>query len=180
MLLLNSLDILPLAPQILLPQRDLVIPTASSQHVATQRPADAPNGRIEVQDLDAPLAGRSAVARPDSHGPILRGAGDVALLQHGRAPGHVAHPVGVARQRLSLEFVAVCGRVKGPDFERIVRSSGDESSVACGAWAGGGRDDASGGGGGGPGDGVDAETVGVEDGVLPRVVAELEDGNVAI
>lgn len=151
-LLLNSLDILPLPPQILLPQRDLVIPAARRQHVPAQGPADSPDGRLKVEHLDGPLSRAGRVARPDPHGPILRGAGDITLLQYRRRPGHVAHPVRVARQGLPLLLVRVGGGVERPDLEGVVRASCDKPPVACGTGSRARRDDGTGGGGGRPGD----------------------------
>lgn len=86
----------------------------------------------------------------------------------------------MARQRLSLEFVAVCSGIVGPNLKVVIRPTRDESPVASRSGARGRRDNGSWGSGGGPGYAVHAETVSMEDGVFPAVVAEFENGNVAV
>ena len=86
----------------------------------------------------------------------------------------------MAGQRLALLLVAVGGGVVHPDLERVVRAARHEAAVAGRARAGVGGYDAAGGRGGGPAHAVDTQPVGVEDGVLPAVVAELEDRDVAV
>jgi hypothetical protein len=54
-LFLDVLDALPLAPQILFPQRYLVVGCRDGEHVAAQRPTYAPNYSLEGQDLAAPV-----------------------------------------------------------------------------------------------------------------------------
>lgn len=186
-LILHGLDTLPLATQVLLPQRDLVIAATNSEHVTAETPADTPDSGIEAQDLAGPLALVGSIARPDAHRPVLRRGRDVALLQHGRAPGHVAHPVGVAGEGLALLLVALGGRVVSPDLEDVVAAAGDEAALADGArlllLLGRRRrrgDDAAGGGGRGPRDRVDAEAVRRERHVRHVVVLELEHADVAV
>lgn len=54
--LLDALDTLPFASEILLPQGNLVVASAYGQNVAAQRPAHTPDGSIKVEDFTAPLA----------------------------------------------------------------------------------------------------------------------------
>lgn len=54
--LLDRLDILPAASQLLLPQADLVVAGADGQNVAAQAPARAPGHSVEVQGGLLPVA----------------------------------------------------------------------------------------------------------------------------
>lgn len=72
-LLFNRLDALPLAAQILLPQRDLVVCAADGQNVAAQRPADAPNRSLKVEHLAGPLAAAGLIRGPDADRLVLGG-----------------------------------------------------------------------------------------------------------
>lgn len=86
----------------------------------------------------------------------------------------------MARQGLALLLVRLCGRVERPDLYDIVATSRNEAAVASGTRSGRAADDTARGCGGCPGDRVDAETVGGEDGVLKGAVLELKDTNVAV
>src|SRR3569833_4059592 len=134
---LHGLNTLPVAVQVLLPQRDLVVAARNSQNVAAEAPADAPYDGLEGQHLGGPLAGRAEVRGPDADRLVLGGRGDVALLQHRGTPGDVADPVGVAGQGLALHLVAARRGVPGPDLEQVVAAARDEAAVARGGGAGG-------------------------------------------
>lgn len=179
-LLLQCLDDVPIPPQILLPQCDLVVAAAHGEDVATQGPTHAPDGGVEVEDLGVPLAGAGGVRGPDTHRLVLGGTRDVALLQHGGAPGDIAHPVRVAGQGLPLQLVAASGGIVDPDLDEVVAASSDETPVTGGTWAGGAGNDGAGNCGRSPGNGVDAEAVGGECGVVEVVVLKLDDGDAAV
>lgn len=182
-LLLDRLDELPLAAQVLLPQRNLVVRAADSQHVAAQAPADPPHGRLKVEHLALPLGGagaRRSVRRPDADRLVLRRRGNVRLLENSRRPGDVAHPVRVARQRLALLLVALGRGVKRPNLEHVVAAARDEAAVARGAGARVAADDAAGRRGGGPRHRVDAQAVRGERRVVNGVVLELEHADVTV
>jgi hypothetical protein len=92
-LLLNVLDLLPLALQILLPQADLVVATADGKNVAAQTPADTPQNGVKFECLAGPLVGAGRVRGPDADGLVLRGRGNVRFGQDARRPGHIPDPV---------------------------------------------------------------------------------------
>ena len=75
--------------------------------------------------------------------------------------------------------VGLCLRVEFPDLDLVVATACDKAADerAVAAVLTGKRSCET---GGGPGDGVDAEAVGVEDGAAPVVVAEFEDADVAV
>lgn len=118
LLFFDTLNTLPLAPQILLPQANLIIPLTNSQHIPTQAPTNPPQHGLELQLLALPLAPRHA--RPDTHCLVLARAGDVALLQHRRRPRHIAHPIRVPRQRCALGLVLLRCAVERPDPQQVV------------------------------------------------------------
>ncbi|KAI6748063.1 hypothetical protein HG531_008605 [Fusarium graminearum] len=117
---------------------------------------------------------------PDTDGLVLRGRGDVGLLEDGRRPGNVSDPVSVASQGLALLLVGLRSRVKGPDLEDVVAATSDESAVASGTRARSAAHNATGGCSGSPRNGVDAETVSGKGGVVDAVVLELENANVTV
>lgn len=179
-LVLEAVDASPLALEVLLPQRDLVVARADGQDVAAQRPADAPDRGVKLlEHARLPDARVGRVAGPDADGAVLGRAGDVALLQDGGAPVDVEDPVGVAREHAAL-LAAVLGRrgVPRPDLERVVAAARDEA--ALGRRRGVGADDAAGGRRGRPRDRVDALAVREESLVVKRVVLELEHRDVAV
>mmetsp|Transcript_18365 Transcript_18365/g.30631 ORF Transcript_18365/g.30631 Transcript_18365/m.30631 type:complete len:268 (-) Transcript_18365:353-1156(-) len=89
--------------QPLLPERDLVVAGRDGQHVPRDRPAHAPDGRVEpVHQLGAP-GRRLRGLRPHVAGAVLGARGDqVAGQPAGGRPGHVAHPVPVRVLLLGL------------------------------------------------------------------------------
>ena len=111
-LLLDILHLLPLSLEVLLPQANLVIASAHSKDVPAGAPAHPPQNAVELELLASPLAGVGRIRGPDANGFILRGRGDVRLGQDARGPSNVAHPVGVALQRLN--------RVVGLGFGAII------------------------------------------------------------
>lgn len=92
-LLLDILDFLPLALQVLLPQADLVVTTTDGKNVAAQTPASAPQNGVELECLASPLAGVGSVRGPDADGLVLRCRGNVRFGQNAGGPGHIADPV---------------------------------------------------------------------------------------
>lgn len=86
----------------------------------------------------------------------------------------------MTRQWLSLQLVSIGCRIVNPDLDEVVAATSHEASVASCAGAGRARDDGAGGSRGGPGDGVDAQAVGGEAGVVKVVVFELDDRDVAV
>lgn len=83
-LLLNVLDFLPLALQILLPQTDLVVAAADGKNVAAQTPANTPQNGVKFECLASPLVGVGSVRGPDADGLVLRGRGNVRFGQNAR------------------------------------------------------------------------------------------------
>lgn len=92
-LLLDILDLLPLALQVLLPQADLVVTTADGKNVTAQTPANTPQNGIKLECLAGPLARVGSVGGPDADGLVLGGGGNVRFGQNAGGPGHVADPV---------------------------------------------------------------------------------------
>jgi hypothetical protein len=70
-LFLNSLNTLPLAPQILLPQTNLVITSADSQDIPAQAPANPPQNMIKSQNLAIPYSRSAGIRSPDSNRLVL-------------------------------------------------------------------------------------------------------------
>lgn len=131
-LLGNRLYVLPLAAEVLLPQRDLVVGTANGQDVAAERPADAPHRRLKFKDLIVPL-GRSSgrrIAGPDAHCLVLRRRRNVGLLEDSRRPSNITDPVRVSCQSFALLLVRLRRGVERPDLENVVAAAGDEAAVA--------------------------------------------------
>lgn len=63
--LLNPLNTLPLAPQILLPQRHPIIAPGHRQDVPAQAPTHPPQHGVEIQHRALPLVRVCRVRRPD-------------------------------------------------------------------------------------------------------------------
>lgn len=83
-------------------------------------------------------------------------------------------------QGLTLLLVGLRSSIKSPDLENVVAATRNESSIAGSTRTRGAADDASRSSSGSPGDRIDAETVGGEDGVVDAVVLELENAHVAV
>lgn len=179
-LFLNALNTLPFTPQVLLPQADLVIRTADSQHITAQAPAHPPDRRLKVQHLALPLAGAGGVGRPDTHCLVLRRRGDVALLQNGGGPGYVTDPVGVAGEGLAFLLVLHGRRVESPDLENIVTSTRDEPPVSASTRARVAANDTPRRSRRRPAHTVDTKTVSMVRDVVDGVVLELEHRDVAV
>lgn len=77
-------------------------------------------------------------------------------------------------------LVRLAGRVKSPNLDDIVTATSDEAAVTGGSGAGRAADDTAGSGSGSPGDGVDAEAVSVERGVIKGRVLEFKNADVSV
>lgn len=179
-LFLNRLDTLPLPPQVLLPQTDLIIRTTHRQHIPAQTPAHPPNRCLKVQHLALPLAWGCRIGRPDAHRLVLRCGGDVALLQNSGGPGYVAYPVGVTRESLPFLLVLRSRGVEGPDLENVVTTTRHEPPVPAGARTGVAAHNAARGGSRRPADGVDTQTMSMMRDMVDGVVLELQNRHVSV
>ena len=177
-LLLNCLNTLPLALQVLLPQANLIIASRHRQDVAAQTPADSPYNSVELDLLAAPLSRPARIGGPDSDSLILRRRSDIALLQHAWAPRYVSDPVTVALQWCPLLLVALARWVVCPDLDQVIGSTSYKTALDIWAWNCG--DQRSWRSSWCPGHRVDAHTVCREDLLVHSVIRELEHGDGAI
>lgn len=86
----------------------------------------------------------------------------------------------MSSQGLTLLLVGLRSSIKSPDLQDIIAAARNEPSVAGSTRTRRAADDASRGSSGSPGDRVDAETVGGEDGVVDAVILELENAHIAV
>lgn len=94
----NLLDAFPFTLQVLLPQRDPIIPARHRQHVPAQAPADPPKHRLKTQHRALPLTSTRRIRRPDPGRLVLRSRRNVRFLEDRRRPRDIADPVRVAGQ----------------------------------------------------------------------------------
>jgi len=183
-LLFNRLDTFPATAQLLLPQAHAVVATADRQNVASHAPAASPHNDFKLEHLALPVARVGLVgaccACPDADGVILRGGCNVRFAERCRRPSDIPDPVRVAGERADV-VVRVGGCVVRPQLDLAIGAASDEPAQRRLRLAGkSGARELAGGEGGAPGDGIDAHTVGGEDGVLERVVLEAEHADAAV
>jgi hypothetical protein len=140
----DGLDLLPLAVYSFLPQRHLVVAGGHCQDISGHRPRHTPNHIGEfVKWLHHPRTRRVCLG-PNGHGAVLRARGNRLPGQADvGGPAHVSHPIPMSPQHLlfsPLPIVAV-----RPHFHQLVRSSRHQAALRracmCAARCGGGCGD---------------------------------------